>query len=180
MWITILSGCFTTRTPEPPLQSVASSQWLAPTDYNILILNFKNSVQQLNTQNYLRCIADTFEFIPTQVRDNSASLIFQKWTKNDEKTYFDNLNAKSLPLSPHSLQFKNAEHQFVGSDTVKYNADYHLDIQHSDSTFIRSFKGQIHLTLHRNREGLWRIVRWQDVEKAKDSSWTLLKIRYIQ
>ncbi|MCS7077962.1 MAG: hypothetical protein NZ455_14720 [Bacteroidia bacterium] len=176
----LLAGCFNTRTPEPPSQNAPNSQWIPPTDYNILLQNFKNSISQLNTQNYLRCIADTFEFIPTQVRDNSDYLIFQKWTKNDEKTYFENLNAKSLPLSPHNLQFKNVEHQFVGSNTVKYNADYHLEVQHNDSTLTKTFRGQVNLTLHRNHEGLWHILKWQDIEKAKDSSWTLLKIRFIR
>jgi hypothetical protein len=176
----LLQGCFATRTAEPPLQNNAGSDWVAPTDYNILLLNFKNSITQLNTQNYLRCIGDTFEYVPTQVRDNSAYLIFQKWTKNDEKTYFDNLSAKSQGLSANHLQLKNVDQQFIGSDTVKYIADYQLEIQHNDSTFTQSLKGQLNFTLNRNSEGLWRILKWQDTEKAKDSSWTLLKMRFLR
>lgn len=176
----LLQGCFATRTPEPPLQNNTNSDWIAPTDYNVLLLNFKNSIRQLNTQNYLRCIGDTFQYIPTQIRDNSAYLIFEKWSKNDEKTYFDNLYAKSQTLSNHLLQLKNADQQFVSSDTVKYTADYELEIQHNDTTFTKTFKGQMNLTLHRNSEGLWRIIKWQDTEKAKDSSWTLLKMRFLR
>lgn len=176
----LLQGCFATRTPEPPLQNNANSDWVSPTDYNILLLNFKNSIAQLNTQNYLRCIADTFEYIPTQVRDNSAYLIFQKWSKNDEKTYFDNLYAKSQTLSANYLQLKNTDQQFIGSDTVKYSANYQFEVQHNDSAFTKTLKGQLNFTLHRNSEGLWRIVKWQDTEKAKDSSWTLLKMRFLR
>lgn len=176
----LLQGCFATRTPEPPLQNNASSDWVAPTDYNILLINFKNSIVHLNTQNYLRCIGDTFQYVPAQVRDNSAYLLFQKWTKNDEKTYFDNLSAKSQNLSANYLQLKNIYQQFIGSDTVKYIADYHLEIQHSDSLSPKTLKGQLNFTLHRNSEGLWRILKWQDTEKAKDSSWTLLKTRFIR
>lgn len=178
--VSVLQGCFTTRTPEPPIQNNPNSDWIAPTDYNILLMNFKNSITQLNTQNYLRCIGDTFEYVPAQIRDNSGYLIFQKWTKNDEKTYFDNLYAKSQNLSAHQLQLKNADQQFIGSDTVKYTADYQLEIQHNDSSFTKLIKGQLNFTLHRNQEGLWRILKWQDVEKAKDSSWTLLKMRFLR
>jgi len=176
----LLQGCFTTRTPEPPLQNNANSDWIAPTDYNILLLNFKNSITHLNTQNYLRCIGDTFTYVPAQIRDNSGYLIFQKWSKNDEKTYFDNLAAKAVTLSANQLQLKNTDQQFIGSDTVKYSADYQLEIQHNDSTFTQTMKGQLNLTLHRNSEGLWRIIKWQDAEKSKDSSWTLLKMRFIR
>lgn len=175
-----LQGCFATRTPEPPLQNNTYSDWVAPTDYNILLLNFKNSITQMNTQNYLRCIGDTFQYSPTQVRDNSAYLIFQKWTKNDEKTYFENLTAKSQNLSTNFFQLKNTDQQFIGSDTVKYTADYHLELHHNDSAFTKTIKGQLNFTLHKNSEGLWRIIKWQDTEKAKDSSWTSLKMRFIR
>ncbi|MEL6590244.1 MAG: hypothetical protein AAFQ68_09195, partial [Bacteroidota bacterium] len=49
----IFSACFNIRQVEPP--SSSASNWVSPTDYQILLDNLQLAVNQRNVQNYLRC-----------------------------------------------------------------------------------------------------------------------------
>lgn len=172
-------GCFSTRNPEPPTQNV-NSDWINPVDYNTLIQNFKTATSKLNTQNYLRCLADTFIYVPSASSQSAHPITFANWKKNDEKTYFDNLISKVNNLSGNSLSLQNPTTQFVSVDTLKYFSDYQLSVQHSDTTCIKMAKGKMILTLQQSKEGTWRMLRWQDIEQAKDSSWSVFKVKFLQ
>lgn len=177
--IVVISGCFRTRPVEPP--SSSGSEWVSPTDYEILLSNLKTSISQRNVQNYLRCFnQDSINFVPAASLLNDNENIWKNWSIQDEQAYFDNMVADLTSQSGNSLSLLQTDLQDVTSDSVKYVGDYTLRVNHADTTLSTFFKGQIQLSIKLNSFNEWEIHRWRDIEIFADSSWSNLKLNYVQ
>ena len=175
----LTQGCFRTRAVEPP--SSSSSDWVSPTDYEILLGNLKTSIAQRNIQNYLRCFnQDSLKFSPAAELLNDNETIWQNWSIQDEQTYLDNLFADLASPSGNTLSLTETDLQDVSSDSLKYVGNYSMHINHNDTSLTRLFKGQIQLVIKINSFNEWEIHRWTDIEIYPDSSWSRVKLKYIQ
>lgn len=175
----LLSACFTVRDVEPPNQ--VNSDWVSPTDYEILLQNLRTAISQTNVQNYLRCFnRDSFVYQPVAALYNNNESIWANWALQDEQTYLENAFADLSVNSGQSLLLEEQDLQDVTPDSLRYVGGYTLRINHTDTSLTTLFKGQIQLTIKRNSFNEWEIHRWTDIQLAEDSSWSNLKLRYIQ
>ncbi|MFN0201473.1 MAG: hypothetical protein ACKVTZ_08130 [Bacteroidia bacterium] len=175
-----LSACFNTRPIEPPDSN--NSAWVSPTDYEILLSNFKTAIQSGNIQNYLRCLKqETYRFTPAPAVFNGHESVWQNWRNTDEQTYFNSVLA-NIGSANISLSFSDVQIQgnTTGNDSLKYLAKYSLTVPHTKTNLPKTFKGQIQLVIQLNLYNECEITRWADVETAKDSSWSGLKLGFVQ
>ena len=175
----LITSCFKTRPVEPP--SSSSSDWVSPTDYTILLDNLKTAIAQRNTQNYLRCFdQESLKFEPASSLFNNNESIWLNWASPDEQAYFDNMIADLAVTSGNSLSLIEQDLQDVSADSLRYVGDYNLRINHPDTSITTFFKGQVQLVIKLNSFNEWAIQRWRDLETHPDSSWSLLKLKYVQ
>jgi hypothetical protein len=171
-------ACFETRPIEPP--SSSSSDWVSPTDYNILLDNLKKAMAAGNVQNYLRCFdQEEFLFEPAGSLFNNNETVWQNWSLLDDQAYLENMIADFGP-SGNSLSLLEADLQDVSADSLRYVGEYSLRINHEDTTLTTLFKGQLQFLIRLNTFNEWEIEKWADIETHTDSSWSLLKLRFIQ
>lgn len=177
--ILLLSSCFRVRNVEPP--GIASSDWISPTNYEILLENMKQSVSNGNLQNYLRCFNnDSLRYTPVASLFTDNEPIWLAWSIQDEQAYFDNMLASLTVSSGNSLELKETDLQNVNGDSLTYVGEYSLRINHNDTTLTTLFKGQMQLLVKLNAFNEWEISRWQDIELYPDSSWSQLKLSFVQ
>lgn len=182
-WILVcmlfLSACFETRDVEPPSQS--SSDWVSPTDYNILLANFKRSVDQQNIQNYLRCFkAEAFRYNPSTQIYTGNELIWDSWSWQDEQAWFTNLKENLGLVSGNHLVLDQVDLQAFSSDSLRYIGEYDMVMNHTDTSLTVRFVGQLEFLCKVNSFNEWEIARWTDYETKQDSSWSRLKLNYVQ
>ncbi|MFK7971917.1 MAG: hypothetical protein AB8F95_16235 [Bacteroidia bacterium] len=176
--VCVMASCLRTRPVEPP--GGGSSDWVSPTDYQILLDNFQRSLAERNTQNLLRCLSEDsylFEPVASLFADNES--IWRNWARQDERIWFENMQAV-LDITSNSLQLTEIDLQDVTADSLRYVGNYRLRITHTDTTLPTLFLGQIQFNMKVNAFNEWEISRWTDLEVTPDSSWTLLKLRFTQ
>lgn len=179
--LSLLSGssCFRIREVEPPLNS--NSDWVSPTDYELLLANLEKAFVAGNTQNYLRCFnQDSLRFFPATSLLNDNESIWLNWNSLDERTYLENLMTDLSVNSGNSVILSELDLQNVTSDSLRYVGSYILRINHNTEGLTTLFKGQLQLLIKLNTFNEWEIHRWIDIETAPDSSWSSLKLAYIQ
>lgn len=179
LWVCgIAAGCFRTRPVEPPDNTL--SNWVSPTDYTILLRNFQNAIANRNTQNYLRCFnPDSMRFVPAASKANQS--LWNTWGIRDEQAYFENMLQDLGSLSGNALTLKQTDLRDVTATSLRYVGTYRLVVNHRDSTVTRVCTGQIQLLMRlQAATSEWEIRQWDDVETVPDSSWSELKVRYIQ
>jgi len=175
----LLSGCFQIRQVENP--NSINSDWVSPTDYEILLDNLRRSMLDGNTQNYLRCFnQDSLQFFPVARLLNNNESIWINWSALDERTYLDNLLTDLSVNSGNSVIFNELDLQDVSSDSLRYIGSYLMRINHRREELTTLFKGQLQIVVKLNEFNEWEIHRWTDIETAPDSSWSELKLAYIQ
>ena len=175
----ILTSCFRTREVEPPAQ--VSSDWISPTDYNILISNLERAILQKNVQNYLRCFkADEFRFIPSTPSYSGNELIWNSWSLQDEQTWLTNVFGNLGLVSGNQLAVNQVDLQSFSSDSLRYIGQYDLRMNHTDTSLTVRFVGQLEFLCKVNTYNEWEIARWTDYETGADSSWSKLKLSYVQ
>jgi hypothetical protein len=179
MSLLLLSACFNTRDVEPPDQS--SSDWVSPTDYNILLANLTRAIDQQNVQNYLRCFkVDGFRFLPCTQIYTGNELIWDSWSWQDEQAWLSNLKENLGLASGNRVTFKQVDLQSFSSDSLRYIGDYDLVMNHTDTSLTVRFMGQLEFLCKVNSYNEWEIARWTDYETHPDSSWSRLKLNYVQ
>ncbi|MEL6672453.1 MAG: hypothetical protein AAFR61_09685 [Bacteroidota bacterium] len=181
MWIGILFGvaCFQVRPVEPP--DTLASDWVSPTDYQILLENLKTAVGKGNTQNYLRCFnQDSLQFLPSAALLTNNETVWLNWSIEDEQAYFNNMLEDLSVAGSNALLLDEQDLQDVSADSLRYVGDYSLRINHQDTNLTTLFEGQIQLLIKLNEFNEWEIFRWTDIELRADSSWSQLKLRYSQ
>jgi hypothetical protein len=175
----LLAGCFNTRDVEPPVQS--NSDWISPTDYTILLDNLQRAVGQRNVQDYLRCFKqDDFVFEASTPVFTGNEILWSDWSWQDEQAWFNNV-LQSLGLtSGNSLSLTEVDLQSFSSDSLRYIGEYDLTMNHTDTSLTVRFVGQLEFLCKINTFNEWEITRWIDYETRVDSSWSRLKLNYVQ
>jgi hypothetical protein len=174
------SSCFTPRPAAPPQTSVPST-WISPTEYSILLSNLSGAISRNNVQDYLRCLQkDNFKFSPATVVYTGNQLIWNIWSWNSERDYYENVITQLGITTGNQLTFTLQQLQFLNNDTLKYIGNYDLQINHLDTSLTKKFKGQAELIMGLNGFNEWEIVSWTDFETTPDSSWSRLKLKFSQ
>lgn len=175
----VLISCFRIRQVEPPING--NSDWVSPNDYEILLANMERAFIEGNTQNYLRCFnQDSLRFLPATSLLNDNESIWLNWNSLDERTYLDNLMTDLTVNSGNSVILTELELQNVTSDSLRYIGNYIMRINHNTEDLTTLFKGQLQFVIKLNSFNEWEIHRWIDIETSPDSSWSSLKLAYIQ
>ncbi|MEM7659973.1 MAG: hypothetical protein AAF399_27925 [Bacteroidota bacterium] len=175
----LLVACFQTRPVEPPGSS--ASEWVSPTDYEILLQNLRTAISQRNPQNYLRCFnQDSLRFVPVASLFNEHESIWRAWSALDEQVYLENAIADLSSTSGNQLLLQEQDLQDVTSDSLRYVGEYTLRVNHQDTSLTTLFRGQLQMLIKLNEFNEWEIHRWEDIELNPDSSWSHLKIGFIQ
>jgi hypothetical protein len=173
------TGCLRTREVEPPDQ--ISSDWISPTDYTILLSNLERSLAQKNVQNYLRCFRqDAFHFVPSTAVYIGNELLWNGWSWQDEQAWYSNVLENLGLSSGNNLSFREVDLQSFSSDSLRYIGEYNLRVNHTDTALTVNFKGQLEFLCKINSYNEWEITRWVDYETKIDSSWSRLKLNYVQ
>ncbi|MEO0470124.1 MAG: hypothetical protein AAF206_10925 [Bacteroidota bacterium] len=175
----VLSACFSVRPVEPP--GTTASDWISPTDYEILLNNLQTAIAKGNVQNYVRCFnQESLRFLPAAALVNNNENIWLNWAIQDEQTYLNNVLADLAVSTGNGLSLQETDLQDVTADSLRYVGDYTLTLNHSDTSLTTLFRGQMQLTIKLNTFNEWEIHRWTDIEVFPDSSWSELKLRYVQ
>ncbi len=183
-----LAGCnlFETRSPEEP--DTGKSNFVPPTEPEIVVSNFANAFIEKNTSNYTSCFSDTsltdaesFEFIPSTGALSQYPSLFLSWDTYSERQYFNSLSAK-LPegISPH-LSLSNMEYD-KHPDSVIFAAEYIINIEQFETSSPSAYAGTIQLTITPRSNGTWSIRRWRDAPPPQgdtiQNTWSILKAEY--
>jgi hypothetical protein len=179
----VLAGCdlFSTRDPEPP--TVRGSGIVPPTSPSIVLDNLKSAIASKNSSDYMRCLLDTLSsdrsylFIPTAGATARYPSIFSYWGLQTESSYFANLAALTETEAPSSLVL-NGGFDLFASDSAIYNAEYELTFRHGVSNVPEVVTGTLQFTLATDRSNFWSIIRWTDLPKGTEASWSDLKGRF--
>lgn len=165
---------FETRSPESPSQQ--SSQFIQPVTPDIVFQNLKNSIEDYNVDNYIRCLSDVeitnknFKFIPAAVTGIDRA-IFNNWSIESERQYFINLGKP--PYGRANLTLTNRRDVYVSSDSVVINYDYLLFYPRANQNYNANGNAQFYLSVDRN--GNWSIYRWEDFNTTQALTWTHIK-----
>lgn len=173
-----LPACFSLREPETP---DAASDYLAPTQIDILLTNFTTAVQTLNTVNYERSFSGPqYRFVPDPTSAGTAATLFTNWSVSEERDYFNSLRRRSPASPPNQLTLTSRRDQFFTADSAEVSALYQLRIAQSDTAFRATLlEGNIRL-LVRRRNNEWKIAGWRDQRTSSALSWTDLKKYFIR
>jgi len=184
--IFFISGCniFQTRTPQPPQQS--KSNFIPPKTYDIVVQNLKYAIAEKNLVNYLYCLSDTnfgarkFSFVPALDIYVHYQQIFIDWDKNNsERNYFNNLIALSSSTSSPVLTLSSENYVLLGSDSVKYTANYVLLWQNNTSGAPQQAEGNLQFFLGIDQNRNWSIYRWIDLKLADSlTTWGEMKAKF--
>ena len=168
-----LPACFQLREPEPAL---TASEWIQPTQIDILLANFTTAVQHLNVANYERSFSGpTYRFVPDPTSAGSSPALFANWSVPDETTYFASLRRRSAATVANTLLLTDRRDQLYTTDSVEVSALYQLRITQQDTAFHAGLlQGNVRLILRR-RNNEWRIIAWRDQRTGPGLCWTDLK-----
>ncbi|MGB9773701.1 MAG: hypothetical protein ACP5JH_04440 [Bacteroidota bacterium] len=180
----ILPSCelFQTRTPEPPTQ--ASSSFVPPTSPQIVLQNFRNAIKERNTDNYVRCFADSltsahsYQFVPTEKAAAQYYGVFTSWNLHNERQYFDNIKSHLSSTSVPNLVLSNDRFEYLSSDSAIYSATYDLFIPHDVAGVPQTAHGNLQFTLGVDRNNMWMIYRWIDLSTGSEYTWSDFKGRF--
>ena len=180
-FLVIFSSCglFETRIPDPPTQT--SSSFTPPVVDSLVFVNLVNALKDMNSLNYLRCLADTstssyaFQFDPTaQARQQYG--VFLNWTKQSEEQCFVNVKSKLQSNTTVTLEFLTLVRQSLPSDSTQYEATYRLTVPHTQPNVPTVAQGRILFFLVVDRSRYWVIRRWVDISLNQgDFTWSDVK-----
>ncbi|GAB3652612.1 hypothetical protein GCM10027594_27140 [Hymenobacter agri] len=168
-----LAGCGKLHEPEP---AAAASEWIQPTQIDILLANFTTTVQRVNVANYERTFSGPdYRFVPDPTSAGSTPALFANWSVPDETTYFGSLRRRTAANTTNTLTLSGRRDQFYTTDSAEVSALYQLKITQSDTAFHAGLlQGNLRLLLRR-RNNEWRIVAWRDQRTSPALCWTDLK-----
>lgn len=185
----IASSCslFEPRTPEEPSGSPSSFQ--QPISENVVLSNFQNAVQENNTENFLRCLADTslgarsaYQFEPSIDILTSFAEQFRQWTLYNERQAFLSMTSKVQAPGKITLQLLRGRFDVRVPDSAVYAADYVLRVPHSSPSIPTLVAGTLRLTMFRDAVNQWYIGRWSDAKGPENdtiaSTWSTLKAQF--
>jgi len=174
-----------TRIPEAPENAV---QYDPAFDYQTVLVNLKKSIQFKDPTGYVRCLSDTLEqnaqlfvFEPSiEVLTRYAGL-FQQWSINQERVYFQNVISKIPKDAITELQLTNTVFDGITPDSVIVQSDYVLTLPHNVTSVPNISSGVLRFVMKRQKNGLWSIQRWSDFVLVKDTigeTWSSIKAQF--
>jgi len=174
---------FATRDPEPPKNQ--QSTWIQPSSAAYVLINLRNAVAEKNTQNYLRCLADTqkvakrFLYIPEPTVHAANPGVFRQWGYEEERIYLNQLLLYLPPDSVSKLVLTPLK-ESVYQDSVILMQEYELTLQHQrqGQVGLRVTAGQIEFRLIRSLENEWYIHRWTDFATASKPTWSAVRAEF--
>ena len=171
--LALLPACFQLREPEP---AAAASEWIQPTQIDILLANFTAAVQHVNVANYERTFSGPgYRFVPDPTSAGSSPALFANWGVPEETTYFSSLRRRTPANANNTLTLSGRRDQLYTADSAEVSALYQLKITQQDTAFHAGLlQGNLRLVLRR-RNNEWRIVAWRDQRTSPALCWTDLK-----
>ena len=171
----LCGGCFNVREPEKP---DAVSEWLSPTQPDILIENFTRSVRNLNISVYSRCFSADFRFKADPATAGANTALFENWSAAEERDYFNSLKNKSASNALNLLELTKTRENFFQADSLEQYFSYKLRTSQTDTTLkTHDFSGTMRLVLRR-RNNEWEIAKWED-NRENQACWSDLKKHFI-
>jgi hypothetical protein len=166
------------RDAEPPdVSGIVYEPAISPEN---VIINFRNSVIEKNSERYLSCFieneeSNSYEFLPSAEAHAQYPGIFESWKRENELIYFNSMIASIPAEQKPSLEWINFKFDHYPPDSSVFIADYEVNIPTIEKSLIA--KGSLFITLVSKSTGEWRIIRWRDASAQKDSSssWSILK-----
>ncbi len=174
--ILLFTACLEVRDVEPP-SAAGGSDWVSPTDYQILLDNLRTSLNQQNVQNYLRCFNReelAFEPVASFLALNES--LWSNWSVDDEQTYLNNLFANIAGPTGGILFLEELDLRDVSSDSLRYVGSYRYQVRHGDTTITDVFRGQVQWVMKVNQFNEWEIFRWIDIEDCQRFQLDITKV----
>ena len=172
-----LPACFQLREPEP---ATVASEWITPTQIDILLVNFTAAIEKLNAANYERSFSGPdYRFIPDPSSAGTVPALFANWSVTEESNYVNSLRRRTPFGTVNQLALSDRRDNLYTADSVEVSATYALRIMQTDTAFrAKLLQGIITLKVRRrNNEG--RIAAWRDQRTSASPCWTDLKIYFI-
>ncbi len=179
--VSLVIGCdiLGTRSPEAP--NSGNSGFIPPTSTDIVIDNMRNSIRQLNVEDYTACLDETkFNFKPSGDVQAQYASIFANWGAINEKTYFNAMKSDKKSEENPVFELSDIEYETIASDSTVISARYSLEIN-DISREVSNFSGNLRWVIIRRETGLWYIKSWFDYsaeESDTTESWSRLKAAY--
>ena len=172
-----LPACFQLREPEP---AATASEWIQPTQIDILLANFTTAMQSVNVGNYERTFSGPdYRFVPDPTSAGSSPALFANWSVPEETTYFSSLRRRTPVNTNNTLILSGRRDQLYTTDSAEVSVLYQLRITQLDTAFHAGLlQGNLRLILRR-RNNEWRIVAWRDQRTSPALCWTDLKKYFI-
>jgi hypothetical protein len=171
---------FQPRTPEEPGE--ARGNFIPPTTPDIVIENFLNAINERNTQHYVQCLIDVsftekkFSFLPTQRAQIQFGALFEEWSAQEERMYFENLISSIPGTSTLRLVLQDGLFESQSANDAVYIASYRLVAQHTNEGYPHYvFEGTLRFEMFSDQSNNWAIYRWADFPGGDNQSWSELK-----
>ena len=181
-FILLVISCdiFQPRTPEEPGE--ARGNFIPPTTPEIVIENFLNAINERNTQHYVQCLIDAsfaekkFVFLPTQRAQIQFGALFDEWSLQEERMYFENLISSIPGTSTLNLSLQDGLFESHSANDAVYMASYRLVAQHTNEGYPHYiFEGTLRFEMITDQSNNWAIHRWADFPGGDNQSWSELK-----
>lgn len=185
LWLLVSAGC-STRTPEPPTGTRQTFQ--PPTSPSIVLENFKNSIVEKNTENFILCLSDAtsrsryvYSFEPSAEVAARFGTLFLRWSPQAERQAFLSLISRLSQDKAPALDLTSFSTAFSSPDSTVYVMDYILRVEHGVTAIPQTLTGTMVLTITPEASGLWSISSWRDAKRPADTTeatWSLLKAQF--
>jgi len=188
-----LASCdiFSTRDPEPP-DLGSQFIWTPASTPELLLQNFKGTIENLDASDYVRCFVSehdssetaghlTYTFVPRSGLDAGSQSIFQVWTESSEQSFMTKLRTSLIKNPRATVTFTNTViDQSINTATI--SADYSILLPvETGSPLPNAVIGSLHFQLEAvtteqaTRE--WRIITWTDFTPSSGGTSTLTDLK---
>lgn len=181
--VLLAAGCdlFRTRSVEPPLNNGQGITYPPPIQPDQLFLNLKNSLTDLNSQEYLNCFfapgdpGGSYQFEPDP--NVTGWPLAGPWGYQEESQTIQYLfTLMSSGERPFLTLAEQSRMNYGIDDSVKIRQIYTLVAPTQEPTLPQQVHGEADFILAKNETGFWAILRWLDLHGLNgDPSWTALK-----
>ncbi len=178
----VMFGCakdpFSTRHPNRPTGEQGT--YKTPVDPQIALdTNLYYAMIERNAGHYSQSLADTFVYSFDFVLSGPPDSALQ-WDRSEEDRIVRNLFAGVSAINVTWAPTSGRSDRYEDSVATLYRT-YVIDasiIMPTDTT-LTEYKGDMAVLLARNSQGLWWIVRWEDLHTGDGSAaWADLKSRF--
>lgn len=180
--LVLMMGACATRTPEDPTGTRGTYE--PPTSPSIVIENFRHSIIEKNTQNFMLCLAEPsrsrhrYYYEPSAEAGARFQAVFISWSITKEQQAFLSIISRLAADDRPKLLFENSNVAFSSPDSTVWVSDYTLTVNLAIASIPAVLNGTMVFSITPEASGLWSISRWSDARRPVDtleSTWSLLK-----